>query len=263
MPIVRDELPDVQKSKDTHIHLNIDWVGIKNIKMPFSIAQKVGGLQHTVGDFSLYASLDANQKGTHMSRFIIELQQYLNAIMNRSTLLQLCDTLCSKLESDESKVIVEFDYFLKKKSPITRIGGLVDYKCRFEIDSDNMFEIEVNVPVTSLCPCSKEISKYGAHNQRSTVKIEITIDSNSNQTIWIEDLIEIAEQSASCEVYSVLKRSDEKYVTEQAYNNPAFCEDIVRNIAQQLNQLDLSYYVVESLNHESIHNHIAHAVIES
>jgi len=258
-------LPDVQKTKPHH-EIYINKVGVKNVRMPFSIRQKQGGYQNTVGLFSLYVDLPADKKGTHMSRFIIELQKYLNMPINAEVLIELGSHLCEVLESDKSYIDVDFDYFLFKEAPVSKLQGMMDYKCRFSLEYDKdtaipTFEVCTTAPVTSLCPCSKEISKYGAHNQRSSVTIIAQVDVNKPY-MWIEDMINIIESSASCQIYSVLKRPDEQYVTEKAYENPVFCEDIVRNVAHEMDEYDnvISYKVI-SENHESIHNHIACAEV--
>ena len=261
-------LPDVQNSSDSHINIPINKVGVKHVKLPFSILQRDGSFQNTVGDFSLYVNLKKQYKGTHMSRFIIELQRYLNLPINSKVLFQLGEQLCDILEAETSFIDLQFDYFLHKKAPVTEFKGIIDYKCGFQLEYNKNdperqnFYVYVNVPITSLCPCSKEISQYGAHNQRSNVTVKCRC-ANDNELLWLEDLIDIVEKSGSCEIYSVLKRDDEKYVTERAYENPVFCEDIVRNIADNLNKLkNIEYYHIISENHESIHNHVASAEIK-
>ena len=258
------DLPDIQNSRN-HKEIYIDKVGIKNIKMPFMIRQKIGGYQSTVGYFSLYVDLSPDKKGTHMSRFIVELQKYLNSPIDYRTLINLGKHLCKELESNKSFITAEFDYFLMKEAPITKILGTVNYKCGFNLAYEQpnniSFDVIVNAPVTSLCPCSKEISEIGAHNQRSNVRVVAQVDI-SKPFLWFEDIIAIIESSASCDIYSILKRPDEKYVTETAYNNPVFCEDIVRNVADKLRHFsNIKSYEIMSENYESIHNHIAQAQI--
>ena len=259
-------LADVQETKPHH-QIYINRVGIKDVKMPFTIRQKQGGYQNTVGYFSLYVDLPKEKRGTHMSRFVMELQKYLNMPINSEVLQDMNKRLCDVLESAKSFIDMRFDYFLFKEAPVSKHQGMLDYRCCFSTSYDKEkddydFRITVNVPVTSLCPCSKEISKYGAHNQRSNVTVNVVVDVNKPYA-WIEDLIDVVESSASSPIYSVLKRPDEKYVTEQAYENPVFCEDIVRNVAHKLEKFDniLGYHIV-SENHESIHNHIASAEVD-
>lgn len=259
------DLADVQETRPHH-QIYINKVGIKNVRIPVMIRQKTGGHQDTIADFSLYVDLHPDKKGTHMSRFIIELQECMNIPINAQLLMRLNKQLCDILESKKSCIRSTFSYFLIKEAPVSKLQGIMDYKCTFNVsydcdDDEYIFILSVNAPVTSLCPCSKEISEYGAHNQRSNVTIHARINIG-HQYVWIEDLIDIIEKSASCEIYSVLKRPDEKYVTEKAYENPVFCEDIVRNVADKLNKNKniLGYHVI-SENHESIHNHIASAEV--
>jgi len=254
-------IADVQSSPDTR-RIAIDRVGIKAIRHPVVVADKDDGVQHTVAVFNMYVNLPHNFKGTHMSRFVEILNSHEREISVESfqTILR---EMIEKLETDSGHIEMSFPYFINKSAPVSQVRSLLDYEVTFigEIkNNEYLFTMKVVVPVTSLCPCSKKISNYGAHNQRS----HVTISVRTNSFIWIEDVIRIAENNASCELYGLLKRPDEKYVTEKAYDNPKFVEDIVRDIAEVLNHDErIDAYVVESENFESIHNHSAYALIEN
>ncbi|MBE7526297.1 GTP cyclohydrolase I FolE2 [Betaproteobacteria bacterium PRO4] len=254
-------IADVQGSLDTR-HIAIDRVGIKAIRHPVVVADKGGGAQHTVAQFNMYVNLPHNFKGTHMSRFVEILNSHEREISVES-FEEILRSMVSRLESDSGHIEMTFPYFVNKSAPVSGVRSLLDYEVTFigEIRHGDQygFTMKVVVPVTSLCPCSKKISDYGAHNQRS----HVTISVRTNSFVWIEDIIGIAEKQASCELYGLLKRPDEKYVTEKAYNNPKFVEDIVRDVAEVLNHDGrIDAYVVESENFESIHNHSAYALIE-
>lgn len=254
-------IADVQGSLDTR-HIAIDRVGIKAIRHPVLVADKGGGTQHTVAQFNMYVNLPHNFKGTHMSRFVEILNSHEREISVES-FEEILRSMVSRLGSDSGHIEMIFPYFVSKSAPISGVKSLLDYEITFigEIKQGDqyIFTMKVVVPVTSLCPCSKKISDYGAHNQRS----HVTISVRTNSFVWIEDVIRIAEEQASCELFGLLKRPDEKYVTEKAYNNPKFVEDIVRDVAEILNHDDrIDAYVVESENFESIHNHSAYALIE-
>jgi len=251
-------LPDVQGLPDSR-RLAIDKVGVKGIRYPITLATPGGGEQNTNAEVNMYVSLPAERKGTHMSRFLEVLNEYANGI-RPTRLKELCQCLRERLDAETAHVEMDFTYFIRKCAPVTQKAGLMDYSVRFTCESNAIddFIMSVKAPATSLCPCSKEISEYGAHNQRCI----ITADVRLAKMMWIEDLVEIMESTASCEVYSVLKRPDEKYVTEQAFNNPKFVEDIVRDLATELNRDDrVSWYHVRSENFESIHGHNAYAEI--
>lgn len=254
-------IADVQSSPDTR-RIAIDRVGIKAIRHPVIVADKSDGVQHTIAVFNMYVNLPHNFKGTHMSRFVEILNSHEREISVESfqTILR---EMTAKLETDSGHIEMTFPYFINKSAPVSQVRSLLDYEVTFigEIkNGEYFFTMKVLVPVTSLCPCSKKISDYGAHNQRS----HVTISVRTNSFVWIEDIIRIAETNASCELYGLLKRPDEKYVTEKAYDNPKFVEDIVRDIAEVLNRDDrIDAYVVESENFESIHNHSAYALIEN
>lgn len=253
-------IPDVQGSADTR-HLAIDKVGIKAIRHPVRVGDRAGGIQHTIATFNMYVGLPHNFKGTHMSRFVEILNSHEREISVESFETMLRD-MVKRLEAEYGRVEMSFPYFINKAAPVTGVNSLMDYDVTFagEISKEGYsFQMKVIVPVTSLCPCSKKISEYGAHNQRS----HVTISAKTNTHVWIEELIRVAEDEASCELYGLLKRPDEKFVTERAYDNPKFVEDLVRDVATALNRdKRIDAYVVESENFESIHNHSAYALIE-
>jgi GTP cyclohydrolase I len=257
-----DTLPiaDVQSTPDTR-HLAIDKVGIKSIRHPVKVADKDSGVQHTIATFNMYVHLPHNFKGTHMSRFVEILNGYEREISVES-FEDMLRQMVKRLEAESGHVEMSFPYFINKAAPVSGVQSLLDYEVTFigEINRGEYRQTtKIVVPVTSLCPCSKKISEYGAHNQRS----HVTITARTNTFVWIEDLVRMVEDQASCELYGLLKRPDEKYVTERAYDNPKFVEDIVRDIAAVLNEEPrIDAYVVESENFESIHNHSAYALIE-
>jgi GTP cyclohydrolase IB len=253
-------IPDVQSSADDR-RLAIDRVGIKSIRHPVRIGDKSGGIQHTIAVFNMYVHLPHNFKGTHMSRFVEILNAHEREISVESfeTILR---EMVERLEAESGHIEMSFPYFINKLAPVSGVQSLLDYDITFvgEIaDGKYRFTMKVQVPVTSLCPCSKGISDYGAHNQRS----HVTVTARTRGFVWIEDVVRICEEQASCELYGLLKRQDEKYVTEKAYDNPKFVEDMVRDVATVLNRDDrIEAYVVESENFESIHNHSAYALIQ-
>ncbi len=253
-------IPDVQSSADDR-RLAIDRVGIKSIRHPVRIGDKSGGVQHTIAVFNMYVHLPHNFKGTHMSRFVEILNAHEREISVESfeTILR---EMVERLEAESGHIEMSFPYFINKAAPVSGVQSLLDYDITFIGEIENgeyRFTMKVLVPVTSLCPCSKGISDYGAHNQRS----HVTVTARTRGFVWIEDLVRICEEQASCELYGLLKRPDEKYVTEKAYDNPKFVEDMVRDIATVLNRDErIEAYVVESENFESIHNHSAYALIE-
>jgi GTP cyclohydrolase I len=252
-------IPDVQATPDTR-RLAIDRVGIKSIRHPAKIRERAGGLQHTVAHFNMYVGLPHHFKGTHMSRFVEILNAHEREI-SPDTFRMMVREMVKKLEAAEGHIEMSFPYFVAKKAPVSGVQSLMDYEVTFvgEIrDGKESFVLKVQVPVTSLCPCSKKISERGAHNQRS----HVTIAARINKFVWIEELIDVAENEASCQLYGLLKRPDEKFVTENAFDNPKFVEDMVRDIAARLNaDPRIEGYVVESENFESIHNHSAYAMI--
>jgi len=254
-------MPDIQGSKDTR-HIAIDKVGIKDIRYPVRVKDRSGREQHTIANFNMYVQLPHNFKGTHMSRFVEILNEHEYEITLESFKGMLVE-MVKRLEAKSGHIEMTFTYFVKKSAPVSGVSSLLDYEVTFigEItDKVPSITLKVVVPVASLCPCSKEISDYGAHNQRS----HVTVTVKPNGFLWIEDVIDLVERQASCELYGLLKRPDEKHVTEHAYENPKFVEDMVRDVAAQLNKDSrVAYYVVESENFESIHNHSAYALIES
>jgi GTP cyclohydrolase IB len=253
-------IPDVQSAADTR-RLAIDKVGIKSIRHPVRVAERGGGVQHTIATFNMYVGLPHHFKGTHMSRFVEILNAHEREI-SVDTFKVMLREMVERLEAESGHVEMSFPYFINKSAPVSGVQSLMDYDVTFvgEIERGRpRFEMKVVVPVQSLCPCSKEISERGAHNQRS----HITIVARTRGFVWIEEIVDYAERSASCELYGLLKRPDEKHVTERAYDNPKFVEDMVRDVAAALNQDDrIEWYQVESENFESIHNHSAYALIE-
>jgi GTP cyclohydrolase I len=257
-PVVT-EVEDVQGRADTR-RLPINRVGVKEISHPVRVKDRTAGEQHTIASFNMYVSLPHNFKGTHMSRFV-EILHTEREISVESFRVML-ETMTERLEADTGHIEMTFPFFVMKKAPVSGVESLMDYRASLIGERRNgrtQMWVRVVVPVTSLCPCSKRISAYGAHNQRSHVTITAKLLSH----MWIEELIEIAESEASCELYGILKRPDEKYVTERAYDNPKFVEDMVRDVATRLNSDErIAAYAVESENFESIHNHSAYALIE-
>ncbi len=258
-PLTGDDMADVQSSADSR-HIAIDKVGIKDIRHPVRIRDRSGGEQHTVANFNMYVNLPHNFKGTHMSRFV-EILNHHERELTVDSFKEMLGEMIEILEAEAGHIEMNFPYFINKKAPVSGVESLMDYDVTFigEIrDGKPQLNIKVVVPVTSLCPCSKKISDYGAHNQRS----HVTVNVRTCGFVWIEELIELVEQEASCELYGLLKRPDEKAVTERAYDNPKFVEDMVRDVAARLNADDrICAYVVESENFESIHNHSAYAMI--
>ncbi len=253
-------IPDVQNSADTR-RLAINKVGIKEIRHPVRVRDRSGGEQHTIATFNMYVNLPHNFKGTHMSRFV-EILNVPGREISVDSFKDILTEMTDRLEAEAGHIEMTFTYFVDKTAPVSGVRSLMDYEVTFvgEIRAGQpAMNIKVVVPVTSLCPCSKKISKYGAHNQRS----HVTVNVRTRGFIWIEDLIDLVEKEASCELYGLLKRPDEKYVTERAYENPKFVEDMVRDIAVKLNRDErVAAYSVESENFESIHNHSAYAMIE-
>jgi GTP cyclohydrolase I len=258
-------IPDVQSAPDSR-KLAIDKVGIKAIRHPVKIMERGSTerspkVQHTVAMFDMYVGLPHHFKGTHMSRFVEILEAHEREITVDSFQVMLRE-MVEKLEAEEGHIEMTFPYFIEKKAPVSGVKSLMDYEVKFtgEIRKGKQrFTMKVVVPVTSLCPCSKKISERGAHNQRS----HVTVTARTNDFVWIEEIVDLVEKQGSSELYGLLKRPDEKFVTERAYDNPKFVEDLVRDVASVLN-LDerIDAYVVESENFESIHNHSAYALIE-
>lgn len=254
-------IADVQGSPDSR-QLPIDKVGIRDIRHPVRVAQRDGGEQHTVATFSLYVDLPHHFKGTHMSRFVEVLEENEREI-SVPALQAMLPRMTERLGAESGHIEMTFPYFLCKTAPVTAVESVMDYEVTFTGDlvgGETRMGVRVTVPVTSLCPCSKEISRYGAHNQRS----HVTVTTEVRDFLWVEELIELVEAESSSELYGLLKRPDEKMVTERAYENPKFVEDIVRDVARRLEgDPRLVSYTVEAENFESIHNHSAYAMIRS
>jgi GTP cyclohydrolase I len=251
---------DVQSRADAR-RIPINKVGIKDIYHPVKVKDRSRGEQHTVANFNMYVNLPHDFKGTHMSRFVDILNRHEQEISVDSFGRMLAE-MTEYLDASAGHIEMTFPYFVMKKAPVSGIESLMDYRASIfgeHRDGRTSVWLKVVVTATSLCPCSKAISAYGAHNQRSHITITAKIASH----MWLEELIDIAEREASCEVYGLLKRTDEKYVTERAYDNPKFVEDLVRDVAVALNADErVRAYIVESENFESIHNHSAYAMIE-
>ena len=254
------QMPDVQSSADNR-EIAIDKVGIKDIRHPVIIAGPQGTEQPTVADFNMYVNLPEHVKGTHMSRFI-EVLNNLDSAISVEGFIETMNHMVERLEARSGHIEMSFPYFIRKTAPVSGVSSLMDYDVTFigEIhDGVPSINVRVVVPATSLCPCSKKISNYGAHNQRS----HITVNAELNDSMWIDELVQLIEKQASCEIFSLLKRPDEKYITEHAYDNPKFVEDMIRDVAAQLNaEKRIDAYTLETENFESIHNHSAYAYIE-
>ncbi len=253
-------LHDMQSQRD-HRELRIDKVGVRDLRFPIQVRDKANSIQNTVATIGMFVDLPKEFKGTHMSRFVEALNEHGNVI-HVENLRDILRSLQKRLHSATSHLEIEFPYFMSKRSPVSRKRSLMDYVARFdaaacggEID----FVLTVKAHVTTLCPCSKAIAKYGAHNQRGLVTVALRF----KRIVWIEDVVAMIEDSASSELYALLKRQDEKFVTERAYENPVFVEDLVRNVALKLNAHPrVTWYRVEAENFESIHNHSAYACIQ-
>ena len=266
--VAPSEIEDMQSSSDSR-KIDIDKVGVCDLKYPITVMDRDNEKQPTVAKISMSVDLPHHFKGTHMSRFIEILNLHRGEVTMR-TIPIILHELREHLEAESAHIEVEFDYFLEKKAPQSGATALMDYQCWFKGNANGKsddFVLGIRVPVTSLCPCSKAISDYGAHNQRGHITIEVSSHQDANglpEIIWLEDLVEVAEKSASAPVYPLLKRSDERHVTMQAYHNPVFVEDMVRNVAGRM-QKDprVKGFRVHAVNHESIHNHGAFAEIFS
>jgi GTP cyclohydrolase I len=253
-------MKDVQKQMPDN-PLYIEKVGVKGISYPIVVSDKKKGSQHTVASINLYVDLPREFKGTHMSRFIELLNEHKEEIHIKN-FEHILNEIKRALEAESAHMEVEFPYFIEKQAPVTGTIGLMEYTCSLMgmVGAKREFTVGVKVPIQTLCPCSKEISEFGAHNQRSVVKVVVRYV----KFFWIEDLIDLVEGCGSSQVYPVLKRPDEKFVTEHAYQNPKFVEDVVRQVASLLSERsEFSWFSVEAENFESIHNHSAYAYIES
>ena len=251
---------DVQNRKDDR-NIDIKKVGVKGIKYPLTVLDMTKGKQYVSGTINMYVNLPRHFKGTHMSRFVEVLNDYRGQI-NIRTFRKILGKVKEKLHAQSAHMEIEFPYFIEKSAPVSGAKSLMEYRCRFSGENNgsrNDFTVGVTVPVTTVCPCSKELSSMGAHNQRSIVKVNLKF----KKFFWIEDVVRLVENSASSEVYSLLKRADEKYITEKGYQNPMFVEDVVRSVAEKLNKDDnFTWYSIEAENFESIHNHSAYAYVE-
>jgi len=252
-------MKDVQAGSDLR-NVAIDRVGVKDVTYPIRLKTRDGEEQTTVASINMYVALPHYQKGTHMSRFLEVLNDETSEPITPDRIPAVAKAICERLNAEEAHFEAEFTYFVRKPAPITKKLGLMDYRVRFACTANGTtdFIMTVAAPATSLCPCSKEISEFGAHNQRCRIEASVRFKG----MLWIEDLVEILEKAASCPVYAVLKRPDEKFVTEQAYLNPKFVEDIVRDLALGLEkEKRIEWFSINSENFESIHSHNAYAQI--
>lgn len=252
-------MPDVQAGADRR-QVAIDRVGVKDVTYPIRLRMPGGGEQTTVASVNMYVALPHHQKGTHMSRFLEVLNEHACEPLTPNRIPAIARSIRRRLSAEVAHFEARFKYFIRKPAPVTGQPGLMDYDVTFECTAnhDVDFVMSVAAPATSLCPCSKEISLYGAHNQRCRIEAKVRFSG----TLWIEELVESLEKAASCPVFAVLKRPDEKWVTEKAFENPKFVEDIVRDLALGLDAHPrISWYSINSENYESIHNHSAYAQI--
>jgi GTP cyclohydrolase I len=277
-----DTIPDVQNQADTR-NVPLAKVGVKGLEYPIRVLDKVKKVQHTTARVDLFADLPRHFKGTHMSRFIEIFHQYRDDL-SMPKFMEMLSAIRVELEAESAYGSIEFPYFIEKKAPVSGLPGMMSYRCRYQgrvsaelrsgegsgaessrpnpgsgLIKDRYFTVAVSVPVTTVCPCSKAISERGAHNQRGNVTVELEL----GPFFWIEDIIDIVEDVASSPVYSILKREDEKFITEHAYDNPKFVEDLVRDVYNTIKELNqFPRFSVEAENFESIHNHSAFAFAE-
>lgn len=260
MTASKTQIEDVQGSADTR-QIPINRVGIKDLQHPISIKNKDRSSSASIATFSMSVSLPHDKKGTHMSRFIQMLNETETVVSAKSFHKMLGD-MVQRLEADAGYIEIQFPYFMQKTAPVSGVKSMMDYQVNLigQIEEGHLAStMEVTIPVKSLCPCSKKISEYGAHNQRS----HLTVGINCSSKLWLDELIKSVEAQASAELFAILKRPDEKFITEQAYNNPKFVEDVVRDVANEFDNNDrIQRYYVHAENFESIHNHSAFAVIE-
>ena len=251
---------DIQNLRDER-NIDIQKVGVKGLKYPIVVLDRARGTQPVQATINMYVSLRRQFKGTHMSRFV-EVLNEIREQVNIRTFQSILEKIRTKLHAESAHIEIEFPYFIEKTAPRSGAKGLMEYRCRFLGTSDGSgmdFVVAMDVPVTTVCPCSKEISSAGAHNQRGIVTVALRF----RKFFWIEEIIKLIEESSSGEVYSLLKRVDEKYVTEKGYENPMFVEDVVRNVADRLGRdANFTWFRVEAENFESIHNHSAYACVE-
>lgn len=258
---IKSELPDTQNKRDTR-EIPINKVGVRNLKYPIAVKDRENDIQHTIAMISMTVDLPKHFKGTHMSRFV-EILESKEREIHVNSMFKILEEMQNKLNAMSAHLEMEFPYFKTKRAPVTKKKSLLDYMVKFHgvtFTDKKDFIMTVKIPITTLCPCSKSISAYGAHNQRGEVTVSVRFENN----VWIEDIISIVEESASSELFALLKREDEKFVTEKAYENPVFVEDLVRNVVVRLRKnKNIKWYTVEAENFESIHNHNAYAKIES
>ena len=258
---IKSELPDTQNKRDTR-EIPINKVGVRNLKYPIAVKDRENDIQHTIATISMTVDLPKHFKGTHMSRFV-EILESKEREIHVNSMFKILEEMQNKLNAMSAHLEMEFPYFKTKRAPVTKKKSLLDYMVKFHgvtFTDKKDFIMTVKIPITTLCPCSKSISAYGAHNQRGEVTVSVRFENN----VWIEDIISIVEESASSELFALLKREDEKFVTEKAYENPVFVEDLVRNVVVRLRKnKNIKWYTVEAENFESIHNHNAYAKIES
>lgn len=253
------DLADVQGSSDER-KVSIDKVGVKNIRYPIVVKDRSKKAQNTIGMINMYVDLPHHFKGTHMSRFLEVLNQY-NGSISVDRVPEILEAMRERLEAETAHFSVTFSYFMEKFAPITGAPGMMAYDCGFDASSGALddFVLSVSVPVSTLCPCSREISDRGAHNQRGSVEVKARFEGE----LWIEEIVEIVEESASCDLFPILKREDEKFVTEKAYDNPRFVEDLLREVAIRLRKDPrIKWFQVHVENFESIHAHNAYAFLE-
>lgn len=252
-------MSDIQSSQDQR-NVAIDRVGVKEVLYPLRLRTKGGGEQTTVATINMYVALPHTKKGTHMSRFLEVLNAQTSEPVTPKRIPAITRAICDRLDAETAHFEATFTYFIKKAAPVTGTPGLMDYRVTFECTANGTedFVMKVSAPAASLCPCSKEISEYGAHNQRCRIEAKVRFKGD----LWIEELVDILERAASCPVFATLKRPDEKWVTEKAYENPKFVEDIIRDLAVALDaNKKITFYEISSENFESIHNHNAYAQI--
>lgn len=258
---IKTPLPDTQSQIDIR-EIPINKVGVKNLKYPIVLKDKEKETQHTIATIAMTVDLPMHFKGTHMSRFV-EILQNKQRKIHVDSIYNILEDMQKKLHATIAHIEMEFTYFREKKAPVSKKSSLIDYRVKFHalMNKDKKdFIMTVITPVTTLCPCSKNLAKFGAHNQRG----EVTVSLRFTDMVWIEDVIAVVEKSASSELFTLLKREDEKFVTEKAYENPVFVEDLVRNVVLELKKLkNVIWFSVEAENFESIHNHNAYAMIES
>ena len=253
-------MTDVQSQRDVR-KIAINKVGVKNLRHPIVVLDKVNGRQPTVATINMYADLDSSLKGTHMSRFIEVFDEY-HGNFSMKAFLNMLDHIVEALDAQRAYAEVTFPYFIEKAAPVSGVRSMMDYVCQYigEVGRNaREFYVGIHVPVTTVCPCSRDISDRGAHNQRGIVRVRLRYST----LFWIEDIIRLIEESASNELFTLLKREDEKHITEHAFDHPRFVEDLVREVTRKLEQDGrFSWFSVEAENFESIHNHNAYAYVE-